>query len=231
MRDILIVEDEHKIREVLKSYLNHAGYRVWEAENGGTAMRIFEKNAIDLVLLDLMLPDISGEELCRQIRSQSPVPIIMLTAKSGTAQQVHGLEIGADDYVVKPFEPSELLARIRAVLRRTRQDDVLADRMESADGELVIDSVRKEVQLRQQPVSLTSAEFKLLLVFVRHPYRTFTREELIEKINTLEYEGDIRSIDQHIKNLRHKIEIDPKKPKYIQTVYGAGYRYIGGSAG
>lgn len=228
MRTVLIVEDEGKIRQVLHSYLVHAGYAVEEAENGREAMSVFEKAAIDLVLLDLMLPDITGEELCKQFRSRKAVPIIMLTAKSGKSQQIHGLEIGADDYVVKPFDPSELLARIRAVLRRTNSLDVLADRIESSDGELVIDSVKQEIYLHQQPVLLTSAEYKLMQVFSRHPNRTFTREELIEKINSLDFEGDARSIDQHIKNLRHKIEDNPRKPKYIQTVYGAGYRYIGG---
>lgn len=228
MRTILIVDDEYKIRQVLNSYLVHAGYRVEEAENGLMALSILEQTAIDLVLLDLMLPDIAGEELCKQIRSMSPVPIIMLTAKSGKSQQIHGLEIGADDYIVKPFDPSELLARIRAVLRRTNAVDVLADRIESANGELVIDSVKNEVFLDQQPITLTSAEYKLLLVLVRHPSRTFTREELIEKINSLDFERDARSIDQHIKNIRHKIEENPKKPRFIQTVYGTGYRYTGG---
>lgn len=149
MRTILIVEDEYKIRQVLNSYLVHAGYRVEEVENGLMALSILEQTAIDLVLLDLMLPDITGEELCKQIRSISPVPIIMLTAKSGKSQQIHGLEIGADDYIVKPFDPLELLARIRAVLRRTNAMDVLADRIESANGELVIDSVKNEVFIDQ----------------------------------------------------------------------------------
>lgn len=228
MRTILLVDDEYKIRQVLHSYLIHAGYRVEEAENGLKALETIERSVIDLVLLDLMLPDMSGEDLCKQIRAINPVPIIMLTAKSGQSQRVHGLAIGADDYVVKPFDPSELLARIRAVLRRTNATDVLADRIESANGELVIDSVKNEVLLHQNPISLTSAEYKLLLVFVRHPNRTFTREELIEKINRFDYEGDSRSIDQHVKNLRQKIEDYPRKPKFIQTVYGAGYRYTGG---
>jgi two-component system response regulator ResD len=228
MRTILVVEDEFKIRQVLNSYLAHAGYRVEEADSGQTALTILAQSAVDLVLLDLMLPDIDGEELCKQIRSSSSVPIIILTAKSAKMQQLHGFEIGADDYIVKPFDPEELLARIRAVLRRTNERDVLADRIESVGGELIIDSVKNEVLLKKQPVTFTSAEYKLLMVLVRHPNRTFSREELIEKVHNLDFEGDTRTIDQHIKNIRQKIETDPKKPKYIQTVYGVGYRYTGG---
>ncbi|WP_080837496.1 response regulator transcription factor [Cohnella massiliensis] len=228
MRTILVVEDEPKIRQVVTSYLIHGGYQVEEAESGHQTLALLERTSVDLILLDLMLPDISGEVLCQQIRARSSIPIIMLTAKSAKSQQVHGLEIGADDYIVKPFDPAELLARIRAVLRRTNEEDVLADRIVSKNGELVVDSVRNEVLLKDQPVPLTGAEYKLLLVFVRHPCRTFSREELIEKIHSLDFEGDTRTIDQHIKNIRQKIETDPKKPTYIQTVYGVGYRYSGG---
>lgn len=228
MRTILVVEDEFKIRQVLHSYLIHAGYRVEEAETGHEALKIIAQTTVDLILLDLMLPDISGEELCKQIRAVYPVPIIMLTAKSAKSQQIHGFEIGADDYIVKPFDPAELLVRIRAVLRRTNEGDVLADRIESASGELIIDSIKNEVLLNQQPVTLTTAEYKLLLVLVRHPNRTFSREELIEKVHSLDFDGDARTIDQHIKNIRQKMESNPKQPRFIQTVYGAGYRYTGG---
>ncbi|OME78703.1 DNA-binding response regulator [Paenibacillus sp. FSL A5-0031] len=228
MSRILVVEDEEKIREVIVAYLSKAGYETCEAIDGRTALNGMIKHNIDLVLLDLMLPDMNGEELCAKIRATNPVPIIMLTAKSSMNHRIQGLSIGADDYIVKPFDPHELIARIRAVLRRTNQQDLLAERMEYGNGSLIVDSYSKQVFVKKKPVNLTPNEYKLLLVMARNADRTFTREELIEKIIGFDFEGDARAIDQHVKNLRQKIEEDPKNPFFIRTVFGSGYRFHGG---
>ncbi|OXS54963.1 DNA-binding response regulator [Cohnella sp. CIP 111063] len=228
MKTILVIEDETKIREVITSYLEHAGYRVIGAESGETGYNIIQQFPLDLILLDLMLPDISGEELCKRIRANHSIPIIMLTAKSSKTQQINGLEIGADDYIVKPFDPRELIVRIRTVMRRAHDDGLLADRIESANGEMTIDSLKQQVLLNGEPINLTPVEIKLLFVLAKHPNRIFDREQLIEKVHSLDFEGDSRTIDQHIKNIRQKIEEDPKNPIYIQTVYGKGYRFTGG---
>jgi two-component system, OmpR family, response regulator ResD len=224
MRKILIVDDEEKIREVLVSYLEKEGYATLEAANGTEALKLFNEEAPDLVILDLMLPDVSGETVCQRIRGQSPVPILMLTAKISEGSRIEGFALGADDYVIKPFSPREVVARLKAILRRSHQD-LLASRISYRDGELMIDTNRKEVFIRGEAVSLTPAEFKLLLILARHPDRSFSREELIEKAFGMSYMGDDRIIDQHIKNLRQKIEPNPKKPQYIITVYGFGYRF------
>lgn len=229
MSKILVVEDEEKIREVIIAYLIKAGYDTCEAGDGQTALHELKRNHVDLILLDLMLPDISGEALCNQIRSFNPVPIIMLTAKSSMSHRIQGLSIGADDYIVKPFDPHELIARIRAVLRRTNQQELLADRMEFANGHLIVDSNAQQVFVEQVPVNLTPNEYKLLIVMARNPERTFSREELIEKVMGIDFDGDARTIDQHVKNLRQKIEVDPKNPAYIKTVFGMGYRFHGGT--
>ncbi|MFC7440271.1 winged helix-turn-helix domain-containing protein [Laceyella putida] len=173
-----------------------------------------------------MLPDVSGETICQRIREQSPVPILMLTAKVSEGDRIKGLALGADDYVIKPFSPREVVARIKAILRRSSQD-LLASRVSYKDGELIIDTAKQEVLKNGEVISLTPAEFKLLLVFARHPDRSFSREELIERAFGISYMGDDRTIDQHIKNLRQKIETNPKKPQYIITVYGFGYRFDG----
>jgi len=228
MKAILVIEDEEKIREVIIAYLTRAGYKTYEASDGQTALNEMEKHPINLVLLDLMLPDMNGEELCRLIRVTNPVPIIMLTAKSSMQHRIEGLSIGADDYIVKPFDPKELVARIRVVLRRTNQQELLADRLEYGDGVLVIDSHAQQVLLGKEPISLTPNEYKLLLVMARNPERTFSREELIEKVMGFDFDGDARAIDQHIKNLRQKIEENPKSPYFIKTVFGSGYRFHGG---
>ena len=229
MKTILMVDDEDKIRDVVVSYLKKDGFRTMEAGTGMEALQTIRNVPVDLVILDLMLPDIPGEQVCQTIRQQSSVPILMLTAKVDKSSRVHGLNIGADDYVIKPFDPLELVARVRAILRRTDEHHLLADRISFNDGELIIDSVRNEVYLRGEPVNLTPSEYKLLLVLARHPQRQFNREELVEKVLGADFEGDVRAIDQHVKNLRQKIEPDPKHPKYIHTVYGIGYRFMGGS--
>ncbi len=229
MKTILMVDDEDKIRDVVVSYLKKDGFRTMEAGTGMEALQTIRNVPVDLVILDLMLPDIPGEQVCQTIRQQSSVPILMLTAKVDKSSRVHGLNIGADDYVIKPFDPLELVARVRAILRRTDEHHLLVDRISFNDGELIIDSARNEVFLLGQPVNLTPSEYKLLLVLARHPQRQFHREELVEKVLGADFEGDVRAIDQHVKNLRQKIEPDPKHPKYIHTVYGIGYRFMGGS--
>lgn len=228
MSKILVVEDEEKIREVIVVYLLKSGYKAYEASDGQAALIEMDKHHIDLVLLDLMLPDMNGDELCRKIRVSNPVPIIMLTAKSSTKHRIQGLSIGADDYIVKPFDPNELIARIRAVLRRTNQQELLADHLEYGGGTLVIDSHAQQVLVGKEPISLTPYEYKLLLVMARNPERTFSREELVEKVMGFDFEGDARTIDQHVKNLRQKVEKDPKNPFFIKTVFGTGYRFHGG---
>ncbi|WP_336788526.1 response regulator transcription factor [Paenibacillus sp. MMO-177] len=225
---ILIVEDEDKIREVINAYLMKAGYEVVEASDGQSAIHEIEKQAFDLILLDLMLPDMNGEELCNRIRSSKLIPIIMLTAKASTHHRIQGLAAGADDYIVKPFDPGELLARIRSVLRRTNQHELLAERLKYGNGRLVVDGHAKQAYVNQVPISLTPNEYKLLVVMARNSERTFTREELIELVMGIDFEGDSRSIDQHVKNLRQKIEEDPKNPFFIRTVFGVGYRFHGG---
>lgn len=226
MKTILVVDDEQKIREVITSYLQNEGYLTLEAANGKEALELIQEHAIDFVILDLMLPDLSGEKVCQRIREQSPVPILMLTAKVSEEERIQGLSIGADDYVTKPFSPREILARVKAILRRSGQD-LLATRMIYNDGDLVIDTDKQIVLKNGENVHLTPAEYKLLLVLARHPERPFSREELIEKVFGFDYAGEDRTIDQHVKNLRHKIESDPKKPDYILTVYGYGYRFVG----
>lgn len=228
MKTILMVDDEEKIRDVVVSYLQKDGFRTLEAETGTEALQSVRSVPIDLVILDLMLPDIDGEQVCKSIRQLSSVPILMLTAKVAEENRIHGLTIGADDYMIKPFDPRELVARVRAILRRTNEHQVLADRISFHDEELVIDSVLGEVYSRGEIVTLTPSEYKLLLVLARHPQRQFTREELVEKVLGFDFEGDARAIDQHIKNLRQKIEPEPKQPKYVHTIYGKGYRFIGG---
>ncbi|MCY9693378.1 response regulator transcription factor [Paenibacillus alginolyticus] len=228
MKNILIVEDEKKIRDVVSSYLEKEGYNPIEAENGSKAIEILSNSPIDLVILDLMLPDTSGEEICKRIRRGSAIPIIMLTAKASEDDRIQGLSLGADDYVVKPFSPRELVARVKAIIRRTSEDTLLADRIEFDNGYLVIDTLQHEVYVKDKIVSLTPNEYKMLLVLARHPERPFKREELIEKALGFDYEGEERTIDQHIKNLRQKIEPDPKQPQFIVTVFGVGYRFAGG---
>lgn len=226
VKSILIVDDEEKIRDVIASYLQNEGFQTKEAANGKQAVEMIRHFPIDLMILDLMLPDLSGEEVCQQVRQISPVPILMLTAKAAEEDRITGLEIGADDYVVKPFSPREVVARVKVILRRSG-NDLLADRISFQNGDLIVDTVKRKVYKKEKEVNLTPVEYKLLLVLARHPGRSFAREELIEKVFGYDYTGEVRTIDQHIKNLRHKIEADPSRPVYILTVYGFGYRFGG----
>jgi DNA-binding response OmpR family regulator len=223
---VLVVDDEQKITEVVGSYLRRAGYAPLTAGGGAEALRVFEKERPALVILDLMLPDLSGEEVCRRLRARSRVPIIMLTAKTEDADAVKGLGLGADDYVTKPFSPRQLMARVEAVLRRSADADSPAARVLAFnDDDLVIDDAAGTVRKAGAPVSITPSEFRLLRLFAGNPGRLFSREELIARALGVDFEGFDRTIDVHVKNLRQKIETDPRAPRYIHTVHGVGYRF------
>jgi DNA-binding response OmpR family regulator len=225
---ILVVDDEEKIIEVIRSYLENAGYRVLCAFTGAQALDLFDRHAPALVVLDLMLPDISGEAVCRSIRRKARTPILMLTAKVEEESILKGLQIGADDYVTKPFSPRQLVARVEAILRRTTNDGTVAAEVSYNNGELVIDSLRHEVRRHGEPVALTPNEFNILMTMAKYPTKAFTRAELISFALGDEFEGYERVIDTHIKNMRQKIEADPKSPRYLMTVYGIGYKFGGG---
>ncbi len=222
---ILAIDDEEKILDVIKAYLEREGYSVFTETNGANAINTFKSLKPDLVILDLMLPELSGEEICSKIRAISKVPILMLTAKVEEDDKVYGFSIGADDYLTKPFSPRELTMRVKAILRRTKDDMALNDIFSFNDGDLVIDTRSYEVKKSGEIVNLTPNEYKLLTVMAQNPNRVFTRGELIEKVMGYDFEGFDRTIDAHIKNLRQKIEDDPKNPVYIKTVYGAGYKF------
>jgi DNA-binding response OmpR family regulator len=225
-RRVLIVDDEPKITEVVGSYLRRAGYAPLTASSGEEALQVFDKERPVLVILDLMLPDLSGEDVCRKLRARSRVPIIMLTAKVQDSDAVKGLELGADDYVTKPFSPRQLIARVDAVLRRSADADSPAARVLSFNGDdLLIDDAAGTVRKAGAAVSITPREFRLLRLFAGNPGRVFSREELIARALGNDFDGFDRTIDAHVKNLRQKIETDPREPRYIQTVHGIGYRF------
>ena len=227
-KEILIVDDEPKIVEVIKSYLENSGFAVSCAYNRREAMGIFEKGNYQLIILDLMLPDISGMEICKAIRLKNRVPIIMLTAKVEEEDILEGLNIGADDYITKPFSPRQLVARVNALLRRTKTDNtVLSDIISFNNGELVIDNIKHEVRKNNVIVNLTPNEYKFLITLAKNTSKVFTRDELIIKIMGDDFLGFDRAIDSHIKNLRKKIENNTKEPIYILTIHGVGYRFGG----
>ena len=224
---ILVVEDEARIAEVVQSYLEREGHVVARVETGEDALDDFSRCRPDLVVLDLGLPGIPGDEVCRRIRAGSDVPIIMLTAKDGEEDLVRGLELGADDYLTKPFSPRELTARVRALLRRARSDqEPQADVLERAGGRLAVDGARRRVTLDGRAIDdLTESEFRLLQVLARFPGRVYTRLELVGKVQGYGFEGYERTIDAHVKNLRHKLGEDARAPRFILTVYGRGYAF------
>ena len=224
---ILVVEDEEKIVEFIESYLANSGYRVYKAFNGREALRIFNSEKIDLVLLDLMLPDISGEQICREFRKGSKVPIIMLTAKSSEESILSGLDIGADDYMTKPFSPRQMVARVKALLRRALEERPNLDTLSFKQGDLIINQSDYTVKKANESVYLTPSEFKILITLARRPGKVFTREELINIAFEGDYVGYDRTIDSHIKNLRAKVETDPKECQYVLTVRGVGYKFGG----
>lgn len=220
---ILVVEDESKIAEIVRAYLVKDGFTITVAETGQMAISLLKKG-FDLVILDLMLPDMDGEDICVMIRKDSDVPIIMLTAKSEEDDRIKGLGLGADDYVVKPFSPRELVARVKALLRRTMGTSAT---LGFNKDDLVIDSLRFEVSKKGTQVVLTPTEFKLLQCIASHPGQVFTRLQLVNVILGYDFEGYDRTIDAHIKNIRHKIEDNQRAPAYIKTVYGVGYKFTG----
>ncbi|MEY2723022.1 MAG: DNA-binding response regulator [Actinobacteria bacterium] len=224
MTRILVVEDESSFSEALEFLLGKEGFTVVTAENGSEALKKFDQGGIDLVLLDLMLPEVSGTEVCRQIRAKSKVPIIMLTAKDSEVDKVVGLEIGADDYVTKPYSTRELVARINAVLRRNGGDGIVSD-----SGVLTVQNIRMDIDRHQVsingiPASLPLKEFELLEFLMRNAGRVLTRMQLIDRVWGSDYVGDTKTLDVHVKRLRAKIEEDPANPKIIQTVRGLGYK-------
>lgn len=224
---ILIVEDEAKIVEFIESYLLNSGYTVYKAFTGREALKIFEQQKIDLILLDLMLPDITGEEVCLKIRKNSGVPIIMLTAKSGDENIIKGLDMGADDYMTKPFSPRQMIARVNAVFRRSAPEKDTKNILNFRQGDLIIDTANYTVKKSGSITYLTPSEYKILITLAKRPNKVFTREELIDVAFDGDFFGYDRTIDSHIKNLRAKIEDNPKECTYILTIRGIGYRFGG----
>ncbi len=223
MKRILIVDDEEMIVRTVKAYLDREGFKTYTAFDGEAALQAFADKGPDLIILDLMLPKLSGIEVTRAIRAKSSVPIIMLTAKAAEADRVVGLELGADDYVVKPFSPRELVARVRAVLRRYEGEGMEGERI--VVGGIEIDLKTRELKVDGRDVELTPTEFDLLAYLARHPGQVFTRLQLLREVQGYTYDSFARTIDTHVKNLRRKIEADPKAPRYILTVHGVGYRF------
>jgi two-component system alkaline phosphatase synthesis response regulator PhoP len=221
---ILVVDDEARIVKLVRDYLERAGFDVIAAPDGEMALRLARRQQPDLIVLDLMLPGVDGLDVCRRLRRESGVPIIMLTARVEEADRIVGLELGADDYVTKPFSPGELVARVRATLRRANGQLEPATKVRAGDVELNTAALTAEFAGR--PVDLTPTEFQLLTTLVRQPGRIFSREQLLKAVHGIAFDGFDRSVDSHIKNLRRKIEPDPRLPRYIQTVYGVGYRFV-----
>ncbi len=223
--NILVVDDEQSILDIIQAYLTADGHTVYLAKNGKEAFEEYEQRIIDFMILDIMLPDYSGWEICEQIRRTSDVPIILLTARSNEAEVLKGLKLGADDYIKKPFSPKELVARIAAVNRRLKKDNQTGNKWLFSNGDLIIYPETLEVTVKGANVILTHTEFELLMTMAREPKHVFSRDQLLEKIKGLEATAMDRVIDSHIKNLRAKIESNPKKPVYIETVHGIGYRF------
>jgi two-component system alkaline phosphatase synthesis response regulator PhoP len=223
MTKILVVDDDPGIVKLVRAYLEQAGYYVFTAQDGKKALQIFRHDKPDLVVLDLMLPEMDGWDVCRALRKESDVPIIMLTARVEESDKLIGLELGADDYVTKPFSPRELVARVRSVLRRAQGMPPKPERISL--GEITIDLSRHSVEVAGQPVDLTPTEFDLLATMMEDPGRAFTRSQLLESVQGYAYEGYERTIDVHIKNLRQKIEQQAGSPQLIKTVYGIGYKF------
>lgn len=221
MFNILIVDDEEKITEVLKVYLEKEGYNIKIANTGKEAIDSFNKEDFDLIILDRMLPDISGESICEIVREKSMVHIIMLTAKSDDEEKIDGFNLGCDDYVIKPFNVKELVLRVKAVFRKLYSKDKILN----FNDELIIDTLSHNVKVRGEDIILTNTEYKIILALAKNNKKLFTREELLEISGDDFYDKIDRTIDAHIKNLRQKLEIDTRKPKIIQTVYGVGYKF------
>ena len=223
MKTILLVDDEPKIRELARDYLEHAGFAVETASDGRAALVAARTHAPDLLVLDLGLPEVDGLEVIRTLRRDSTVPIVVLTARDDEIDKLLGLELGADDYVTKPFSPRELVARVKAVLRRSEQAAEPGEVIRAAD--VTIDVPRMRVTAADRPVELTPTEFQLLATLAARPGRIFTRAQLLDALRGVAFESYERAIDTHVKNLRRKLEPDPRAPRYVLTVYGVGYRF------
>ena len=223
MKTILVVDDEPKIVQLARDYLEHAGFTVHTAFDGPTALHAARASKPDLIVLDLGLPQLDGLDVTRALRKDSDVPIIMLTARSEESDKLIGLELGADDYLTKPFSPKELVARVRTVLRRADRSTNPAEIIRVA--ELVLDVPRLRLTINNQSIELTPTEFQLLATLARQPGRIFTRGQLLDAVHGIAFESYERAIDAHIKNIRHKIEPNPREPRYILTVYGMGYKF------
>ncbi|MBV7505850.1 response regulator transcription factor [Bacillus sp. sid0103] len=225
---ILLVDDERRIIEVLEAYLVREGYEIHCADNGIDALKKVKALNPDLIILDLMLPDISGEEVCRLVRKESDVPILMVTAKSAEDDRINGIVMGADDYLTKPFSPREVVVRVQAILRRVKKTEKV-ERLEFNRKKLIIDLIKREVTANGDNITLTPIEYKLLTNMAVKPGRVYSRMDLLEKIQDegMYYEGYERSVDTHIKNLRKKIERDSRQPDFIVTVFGMGYKFGG----
>jgi len=223
VKTVLVVEDELKIARLVRDYLQQAGFGVLEAADGPSALSLARSNRPDMVVLDLGLPEMDGLDVARRLRADSSVPIIMLTARSEESDRIVGLELGADDYIVKPFSPKELVARIRAVLRRA--DATLGGGEVIRAGSMTIDIPKMRVTIGEDSIELTATEFQLLLTLARHPGRIYTRAQLLDALHGISFESYERSVDAHIKNIRRKIEPDPRRPQLVLTVYGVGYKF------
>jgi DNA-binding response OmpR family regulator len=223
MKTILVVDDEPKIVQLARDYLEHAGFTVLTASDGPTALHAVRSSKPDLIVLDLGLPQIDGLDVTRSIRKDSDVPLIMLTARAEESDKLIGLELGADDYVTKPFSPKELVARVRTILRRTDRSTGPDEIIRAAD--LTLDVPRLRLTVGSQAIELTPTEFQLLATLARQPGRIFTRGQLLDAVHGIAFESYERAIDAHIKNIRRKIEPNPREPRYILTVYGMGYKF------
>jgi len=226
MKTILVVDDEPKIVELARDYLEHAGFAVRTAADGRAALEVAQREHPDLMVLDLGLPGLDGLDVTREIRRDSNVPVIMLTARDDELDKLLGLELGADDYLTKPFSPRELVARVRAVLRRADASAVPATAEIIRAGDLTLDLPRMRVDLAGRSIDLTPTEFQLLAALARQPGRIFTRSQLLDAVHGVAFESYERAIDTHIKNIRRKLEPDPRRPIHVLTVYGVGYRFV-----
>ena len=223
MKTILVVDDEAKIVDLARDYLEHAGFGVLTAADGRAGLALVRSRTPDLVVLDLGIPEPDGLDVIRAIRRDSNLPIVVLTARDDELDKLIGLELGADDYITKPFSPRELVARVKAVLRRSEPDEAPGDLIRAAD--VTLDVARRRVEAGGRSIELTATEFELLATLARRPGRIFTRGQLLDALRGASFESYERSIDTHVKNLRRKLESDPRAPRYVLTVYGVGYRF------
>lgn len=223
---ILVVDDDRRVLDLMSLYLNRDGYETITATDGETGLTEFRRQHPDLVILDIMMPGMDGWDVCRQIRQESSVPIIMLSAKGEELDKILGLELGADDYVTKPFSPREVTARVKAVLRRAGRNAAFRPDQKLEWADLVIDPAARVVTVRGKEVKLAPKEYDLLLYMARYPGQAFSREQLYDRVWGYDYYGGVRTVDVHITRLRNKIEKDPKNPQFLQTVWGVGYKFV-----